>query len=154
MKSSRRRREGGFSLLEILIALVILAVGVFGLAMVQLTAITAGNPVVSSNIRTATSLAQAVLDRLREGPWGGLQSSSPDGFLLRPEGVAPAFSRLAASAGESVSVQGTTYYSVWRVTRDAEIPSLETITVWCCWRQGRGPWRQVVLATQRADVAR
>lgn len=154
MKSSRRRREGGFSLLEIFISLLILSIGVFGLAMVQLTAISARNPVAVSNLRTATSLAQAAMDRLRDAPWSGLRSSSPDGFLQGPEGISPAFSRLSTAAGDAVSVQGTTYYSVWQVTPDAEIPSLKTISVWCCWRQGRGPWRQVVLVTQRADVDR
>jgi type IV pilus assembly protein PilV len=152
LKSSRKRREGGFSLLEIVISLLILSIGVFGLAMVQLTAISARNPAASSNLRTATSLAQAALDRLREAPWSSLRSSPPDGFLDGPEGTSPAFSRLSAAAGDAVSVQGTTYYRVWKVTGDIEIPPLRTITVWCCWRQGRGPWRQAVLVTQRADV--
>ncbi|NJD61910.1 MAG: hypothetical protein FIA93_04230 [Deltaproteobacteria bacterium] len=154
MKRSRKRREGGFSLLEIFIALLILSAGVIGLAMVQLTAISARNPAAASNLRTATSLAQAALDRLQEAPWHTLRSSPPDGFLQGPEGISPAFSRLSTAAGDSVIVQGTTYFSVWKVAEDIEIPSLRTISVWCCWRQGRGPWRQVVLVTQRADVDR
>lgn len=138
--------------MEIVIALLILSIGVLGLAMVQLTAISARNPVSSSNLRTATSLAQTAMDRLRDAPWSGLRSSPSDGFRQDPDGISPAYSRLATAAGDSISVQGTTYYSVWKVTGDLEIPSLKTISVWCCWRQGKGPWRQVVLVTQRADV--
>ncbi len=148
----RKSREGGFSLLEIFIALLILSIGVFGLAMLELTAVTSRNPLASSKVRTATGLAQAALDRLQDIPWSALRSSHPDGFLQGPEGVTPAFSRLPAAAGDSVTVQGTSYFRVWRVTPDTEIPGLKTISVWCCWRQDGGPWRQVTLVTQRADA--
>lgn len=148
----RKSREGGFSLLEIFIALLILSIGVFGLAMLELTAVTARIPLASAKVRTATGLAQATLDRFQEVPWRDLRSSHPDGFHPGPEGVSPAFSRLPAAAGDSVTVQGTSYFRVWRVTPDTEVPGLKTISVWCCWRQGDGPWRQVVLVTQRADA--
>jgi len=51
-----------------------------------------------------------------------------------------------------VTVQGTTYYRLWQVTPDPEIPNLKTITVWCCWRSDKSPWRQTMLVTQRADA--
>ena len=152
MERTRKHREGGFSLLEIFIALLILSIGVFGLAMLELTAITARNPLASSNVRTATGLAQAALDRFQEIPWNALRSSAPDGFHRGTDGVSPAHLRLPAAAGDTVVVQGTSYHRVWDVTQDAEIPGLKTISVWCCWRQGDGPWRQVVLVTQRADA--
>lgn len=152
MERAREAREGGFSLLEIFIALLILSIGVFGLAMLELTAFTARNPLASSNARAATGLAQAALDRFQEIPWGELRSSRLDGFRKGPEGVSPAFSRLPAAAGDSITDQGTTYYRVWQVEPDTEIPGLKTISVWCCWRQKGGPWRQVVLVTQRADA--
>jgi hypothetical protein len=152
LERTRKSREGGFSLLEIFIALLILSIGVFGLAMLELTAVTARIPLASAKVRTATGLAQATLDRFQEIPWRDLRSSHPDGFQRGPEGVSPAFSRLSASSGDSVVVQGTTYYRIWQVTPDPGIPSLKTISVWSCWRQGDGPWRQVVLVTQRADA--
>ena len=146
------RREGGFSLLEIFVALLILSLGALFLAMVQLTAITAKAPFPSSNTRTATELAQEAIDRLFQVPWGELRSSHPDGFQAGEEGLTPAFSRLAASSGDSVTIQGTMYYRVWQVTPDPEIPNLKTITVWCCWRSGMNSWRQAMLVTQRADA--
>lgn len=144
--------EGGFSYLEIFVALLILSVGALGLAMLQLTAVTAKAPFSSSNARTATELAQEAIDRFFQVPWGELRSSHPDGFQAGTEGVSPAFSRLAASSGDSVTVQGTTFYRVWQVTPDPEIPNLKTITVWCCWRSGKSSWRQAMLVTQRADA--
>lgn len=152
MERTRKNREGGFSLLEIFIALLILSIGVLGLAMLELTAVTVRNPLASSKVRTATGLAQATIDRFQEIPWRDLRSSHPDGFQRGPEGASPAFSRLSAATGDSVVVQGTTYYRVWQVTQDPEVPSLKTVSVWCCWRQGDGPWRQVLLVTQRADA--
>lgn len=144
--------QGGFSYLEIFIALLVLSAGALGLAMVQLTAVTAKSPFSSSSARMATDLAQEAIDRLYEVPWGELRSSHPDGFQADAEGVSPAFSRLAASAGDSVNVRGTTFYRVWKVTPDPEISNLKTITVWCCWRSGKSSWRHAMLVTQRTDA--
>jgi hypothetical protein len=126
--------------------------GILFLAMVQMTALTAKASFSSSNPRTATELAQEGIDRLFQVPWGELRSSHPDGFQAGTEGVSPAFSRLVASAGDSVTLQGTTYYRVWKVAPDPEIPNLKTITVWCCWRSGKSSWRQTMLVSQRADA--
>ena len=143
---------GGFSLLEVFVALLILSSGILFLAMVQMTALTANAPFSSSNPRTATELAQGAIDRLFQVPWGQLRSSHPAGFEAGADGVSPAFSRLAASSGDSVTIRGTTFYRVWQVTPDPEIPNLKTITVWCCWRSGKSAWRQAMLVTQRADA--
>jgi Tfp pilus assembly protein PilV len=144
--------KGGFSLLEVFVALLILSFGILFLAMVQLTALTAKVPFTSSNARVATDLAQEAIDRLFRVPWGELRSSHPDGFQTGTEGLSPAFSRLDASSGDSATVQGTTFYRVWQVTPDPEIPNLKTIIVWCCWRSGKSSWRQETLVTQRADA--
>ena len=152
MERTRTTGEGGFSLLEIFVAFLILSFGVLFLAMVQLTAVTSKAPFAASNARTATELAQEAIDRLFQVPWGALRSSHPDGFQAGREGVSPAFSRLAASSGDSVTIRGTTFYHLWQVTPDPEIPNLKTITVWCCWRSGESSWRQSMLVTQRADA--
>lgn len=154
MKRRRYSRIRGFSRVEVIAALLILLVGGLGLAMIQLTAVTARTPHVSSGVRVATGLAQATLDRFRDADWSAVDSSGSGGFQQGPEGVSPAFSRLSKAAGDSVDVRGTIYYRIWHVTPDPEIPALKTVSVWCCWRNGDGPWRQVVLVTQLADAGR
>jgi Tfp pilus assembly protein PilV len=152
LESGRKRGEAGSSLLEVFVALLILSLGILVLAMGQMTALTAKPLFSSSNARVATDLAQETIERLFQVPWRELRSSNPDGFEGRKEGVSPAFSRLAASSGDSVTLQGTTYYRVWQVTPDPEVPGLKTITVWSCWRSGKSSWRQTMLVTQRADT--
>jgi hypothetical protein len=152
LERRRNRSEGGFSLLEVFVALLILSLGILFLAMGQMTALTAKAPFISSNARVATDLAQEAIDHLFQVPWGELHSSHPDGFEAGTGKVSPAFSRIAASSGDSVTVQGTTFYRVWRVAPDPEIPTLKTITVWCCWRSGKSSWRQTMLVSQRADA--
>jgi Tfp pilus assembly protein PilV len=152
LASKRPVGKAGFSILETFVALLILSASALGLAMLQLTTVTAKAPFSSPNARTATELAQEAIDRLFLVPWGELRSSHPDGFQAGTEGVSPAYSRLVASSGDSVTVHGTTFYRVWQVTPDTEIPGLKTVTVWCCWRSGKSSWRQAMLVTQRADA--
>jgi Tfp pilus assembly protein PilV len=125
LERRRKRGEGGFSLLEIFVALLILSFGIMFLAMGQMTAITAKAAFSSSNARTAIDLAQEAIDQFFLVPWGELRSSHPDGFQTDAKGVSPAFFRLAASSGDSVNVRGTTFYLVWRVTPDPELPNLK-----------------------------
>ena len=59
----RRARAAGFSLLEVLVALIILSIGLLGLAALQAFSIKANQ---SANYRTqATALAYDLIDRMR-----------------------------------------------------------------------------------------
>jgi hypothetical protein len=103
-------------------------------------------------MRTAIDLSQAAIDRIQQMPWDSIGSSPPEGFREGGDGVVPVFARLPGAAGDSVSVHGTVYYRVWQVMPDAHVPKLKTLTVLCCWREGRADWRHAVLVTQIADL--
>jgi len=146
-----RRKEGGFSLVEMLVALVILAVGLLGLAMFQITAIK-GNAI-ASNWTVATEQAQDRIERFRHTGWDNITSSTSSGFDTAT--MLPQYANLPGSAGDSgignAPVRGTQYYRIWYVNPNAT-NSLKTITVWCCWRDGSSIWHNVMLVTQRANV--
>ncbi|MBP2683272.1 MAG: putative rane protein [Deltaproteobacteria bacterium] len=149
MGGHKLQRQEGFSLIEVLVALVILAVGLLGLALFQTTAIK-GNAI-ASKWTVATELAQDRLEKFRHvgsdnTAWSSIVSSNAAGFGAG----GPVYTSLPGAAGDNTSVRGTTYYRVWSVTNNT--PTLKTITVWCCWRDESSKWHNVMLVTQRSNI--
>jgi len=148
---SGSRSEEGFSLIEVLISLTILAVGLLSLALLQVTAIKGNAGASKSSI--AMDLAQAKLELFRRDAWTAIDNSTNTTFTSA--GTTPTYANVPANAGDNVSVPGigggTTFYRIWRVLPNATAP-LKTITVWTCWQDDRGIWHSVMLVTQRANV--
>lgn len=140
------RGEDGFSLIEVLVALTILAVGLLSLALLQVTAIKGNASASKSTI--ATDLAQTKLELFRRDAWTAIDNSTNTTFGA---GTTPIFASVPADAGDNVTVRGTMFYRIWRVLPNAT-DSLKTITVWTCWQDDRGNWHSVMLVTQRANV--
>jgi prepilin-type N-terminal cleavage/methylation domain-containing protein len=151
MAGIRPLGKEGFSLIEVLVSLVILAVGLLSLAMFQITAIK-GNAI-ASRWSVATQLCQDKLEDFRHASWDCVVSSNAGGF---DAGTVPLYANLPGAAGDNVPVSGTageagtTYYRIWRVTNTTG--TLKTITVWTCWRDDLSAWHNVMLTTQRADI--
>ena len=141
------RGEEGFSLVEVLVSLSILAVGLLSLALLQVTAIKGNAGASKSTI--ATDLAQTKLELFRRDAWAAIDNSTNTTF---GGGTTPIFASVPADAGDNVTVRGTMFYRIWRVLPNAT-DSLKTITVWTCWQDDRGIWHSVMLVTQRANVA-
>jgi len=82
-------RQGGFSLIEVLIALLLLSIGLLGLAFLQVVNV---RYTTSAEHRTiATNLATEVLDMMRSNPrhvvvYGRLTEASFNGFAPPPGG--------------------------------------------------------------------
>jgi len=143
------RGNGGFSLIEVLIALVILAVGLLGLALFQTTAIK-GNAI-ASKWTVATELAQDRLERFRHVDWTSIQPSVPGGFVPGTQPLQSAYAALGGAVGDNTNVRGTQYFRVWQVSSNAT-NSLKTITVWCCWKDNAAQWHNIMLVTQRSNI--
>lgn len=150
MVGCKLRRQEGFSLIEVLVALVILAVGLLGLAMFQTTAIK-GNAT-AAKWTVATELAQDRLERFRHIGWDNIVSSNAGGFTTGPP-PQPVYANLPAAAGDNTTVRGTPYYRVWYVNpATSGANTFTTIIVWCCWRDDSSNWHNVMLVTQRTNV--
>ncbi len=68
MKLNRNRRQKGFSLIEVMVALIITSVGLLGLAMLQVQGMKFNT---NAYLRTqATLLANDIIDRIRTNPGG------------------------------------------------------------------------------------
>jgi type IV pilus assembly protein PilV len=138
--------QGGFSLLEVLIALTILAVGLLGLAMFQVTAIQ-GNSSASDTV-AATYYGQDQMERLQLVPFDNLVSS-PYGI----SGGLPdnTIQSITDSDQTTVSKKGLRFHRVWAVSNVT--PTLKMIRLWVYWWDQRGRPHTVQLVTQRGKVS-
>lgn len=77
MQSPGMRAHAGFSLVEVLIALVIMSVGMLGIAGLYVEGMKAGRT--STFRHHAVTLAGDVADRIRANPLGGVDYQGPGG---------------------------------------------------------------------------
>jgi prepilin-type N-terminal cleavage/methylation domain-containing protein len=146
MAGPKLQGKEGFSLIEVLVALVILAVGLLALAMFQVTAIR-GNAV-ASKWTIATQLSQDRLERFRHVAWDNIVSSPAGGYNTGT--MQPVYASLPGAQGDSQASRGTQFYRVWNVNNDST--TLKTITVWTCWQDELARWHNVMLVTQRVNI--
>jgi len=119
----------GFSLLEVLIGLVVLAIGILAIAGMQITAIK-GN-YFSGSLTQATILAQDKMEELKNTSYDSVTSGS-DTKTIPPGG-------------------GTTFTRAWNVVNTTT--TMKTITVTVTWTEavgGVGINRNVSFSTIRA----
>jgi type IV pilus assembly protein PilV len=123
VRRPRARPGAGFTLVEVIVAIVLLGVGLMGLAALS-TTVTRAN-VQSSSLTTATALAQERAERLRTEDYDAL-----------------------ASGNDSRVVDNVTYTRSWVVTADDPEPGLKTVAIAVSWTT-RGTTHTTRLTTIR-----
>jgi type IV pilus assembly protein PilV len=138
---STRSNEGGFSLLELAIALFILAVGLLAMAKMQISSIQ-GNAF-GGRMTTAVALAQAQMEDLMNQQLEGTGGPFDPATNPWPQ---PGQTKKVPADGPAVvqdpTIMGTQYrgYTVnWRITANSPIDNVATINVWVSWPGGKRP---------------
>jgi prepilin-type N-terminal cleavage/methylation domain-containing protein len=125
-----RRASAGLSLLEVMIAMTILAVGLLGMLSMQLKAMSA-----TSAGRHVTDAARIGLDQLETLKYQSWTSTAPSAWtapvvVIGPEAVAPA----AVVAG-APAPNPQVYNVSWRVSAVAGLSDARQIDVRVTWRE-------------------
>jgi len=136
--------NSGMSLLEVLIALSILAVGLLGIASLQITAIK-GNAT-ADETAVAAYYAQEKLEEFRRTPFDNLVSSP--GIVSG----APDYASIPTdnAVNSKLSKKAVRIYRVWNVENTTA--TLKTISIWSCWREGGVRWHSMHFVTRKGNI--
>lgn len=134
------KKQNGFSLLEVLIALVILAIGLLAVAQMQITAIK-GNAF-GSGMTSASSLAANTLERLMALPYNDGQLTTYNTW--QQDNI----------TGVEGGVNNAGYVREYRVENNTPPRAgmqMKQITVRVVWTDSNGRTRNVTMITQKTQ---
>jgi type IV pilus assembly protein PilV len=123
------RKEGGFTLLELLVALTILSVGLLGTAALT-TGIIRGN-FFSKNITSATAVAQTTIEGAQRVGYTAVNAYVTDSSNVPP----------------TVSMGGVSFSQSASVTNNSPASNMKTISVTVSWSEANNAARSVTLQT-------
>ena len=123
MTRSRRRNEDGFTLIEVLVAMSIAAVGFLGLAATHMTSVRA--TVLGRNVSLATSIANETIETLRRTPYATIATTSP--ATVTREGIS--FTTTTTVAALGTSSKRVTQLVSWRDQFGNHPSGVQLITV-------------------------
>jgi type IV pilus assembly protein PilV len=125
------RDESGFTLIEVLIAIVILTVGLLGTAALT-TGIVRGN-VAGKHLTTATAIAQSCFEENRRVGYANA-------------GAVPAGGSNSCVAGSATITAGGHSFTR-NLTVDASVSNIKTLTVTVSWSEGAVGAKSITLRT-------
>ena len=113
------KSKKGFTLLEVMISLLILATGLLGVMALTTTSVQVNSS--ANHLTWAYQTAQADLERLRSLPWGSISNGSRDATC---NGVAFTSSWAVAAAG---NIKNVTLSVAWNDSEDHQIDVMTKI---------------------------
>ncbi|GAB4368017.1 MAG: hypothetical protein Kow00128_12980 [Deltaproteobacteria bacterium] len=139
----RVRKDTGFTLLEVMVALTILAVALLGIGLMQINAINANKS--GNELTQATLLSEETLEQLKAQSFdsiatsAGITGGSPDPSTFT-DNTFPASQKTVAG--------GVTFYRVWNVTGTDP----KDITAYVLWADRFGNWHRISMKTSRSSL--
>ena len=118
-------RQRGFTLLEVLVTIVILSIGLLGIAGLT-TGVVRGNHF-SKNVTSATAAAQTQLEAVKSG-----------GYVLAVAANFP---------DDTVTMGGMSFSRTTTITADSPATNMKTISVTVNWNESNNTARSVTLET-------
>lgn len=143
LRHARRRGERGFTLVEVLIAMGILATGLLAVSAAQLYAMRGGRS--GRHTTDAAEFAQAQVEELNRLAW-------TDANLAQTAGWTPPVTRQLSIATDGLPVIEQTYSLTWRITNLNNW--VKTIDVRVDWDEPNRPGRTYTITTVRHNDAR
>jgi prepilin-type N-terminal cleavage/methylation domain-containing protein len=135
--ASARRAQGGFTLLEIAIALGVFAVGMLGLTAMQLHAMRSGSS--GRHSSQAGAIAQSQMEQLQRLRWTDLAATAP--------AWSAAVVRTNVVQADANQVEQS-YTVDWRIA-DVEPGWTRSIDVRVAWNEENRPNRSILLSSLR-----
>ena len=131
LRPRARPREGGLTLLELMIAMVILAIGLLGLLTMQIEAMKSGRT--GKHVTDAARIAQDQMETLTNQAWA---LSGPTGWTVPivVNGADATNAATAAAAATGQSVQQI-FNMNWRITQLGAVTDLRRLDVRVTWAE-------------------
>jgi type IV pilus assembly protein PilV len=126
-RNERFSLRGGFTLIEMLVAILVLTIGLLGTAALT-SQVVKGN-FFSKNITSATAIAQTQLESMQNKGYAGATTTN--------------FSAAAAS----VSMGGVSFFRTTTIAENSPASNMKTITVTVTWNESNNAARSVTLGT-------
>jgi type IV pilus assembly protein PilV len=152
MTSTSFGNQRGFSLVEALIAMVLLSVGLLAAGLLQIGGIKANSN--AAGRTSGVSLAQSVMDDLRTLPLDDdlLDDTDGDGAAGLNDGMAasggnPTPANADRSRGQVTTSDGRTFTVFWNVAGGVPMTGTKTLRVFVYWNDSRFGLNKVVMTT-------
>jgi prepilin-type N-terminal cleavage/methylation domain-containing protein len=140
-------QEGGFSFIEVMLAMAILTLGILGIMSLHLTG--AGNNALSASAAEAAALAEIHMEGIMQADYGAHTLSDVNRENSHdPKSFQHIDHRDGGAAGK---FRGSGRYRLyWNVVDDLPVRNMKTIVVTVRWKNGRR-YRQFVYARSLAS---
>jgi prepilin-type N-terminal cleavage/methylation domain-containing protein len=142
--------RAGFTLIEVMVSLGVLAFGLLTLAVMQLQALSHGSR--GRHTTDAAAAARSALEQVHRVPWSVLSATQALGGWQDPNWTsaqATVASQVNVPAGGGVATEQS-YAVAWRVTDVGAAPTcLRDVEVRVRWTDEGSPEKSLVMATRR-----
>lgn len=149
-KRSSRRTGSGFSLIEVVIAVGILAFGLLTLALLQVHALTQGS--MGRHTGDAAAIGRSFIEQVNRLPWATLTADLDSGWQTPGWAGVPNDENQVSTPGGGVATEHA-YTVDWRVTTVAGTACLRDVELRVSWQEEKHSQNKaLVLATRRYDT--